>query len=70
MIVSAFSKRLRKNPPPDEDILSALIWVERMISAVRGQSDIADLPIADDIPDLPPVVDEDELTRPETDALV
>lgn len=70
MMVSAFSKRLRKNPPPDEDILSALIWIERMVSAVRGESDIESLPSADadSLPDIP--IDEDELTRPETDVLV
>jgi hypothetical protein len=70
MMSRAFSKHLRKNPMPDEDILAALLWVERMVSAVRGDTDIESLPVADDM-DLPiPVEDEDELTRPETDLAV
>lgn len=68
MVVSAFAKRLRKNPPPDESILASLMWIERMIGAVRGESEISDLPSMDDVPEIP--MDEDELTRPETDALV
>lgn len=62
----AFSKHIRKNPVPDEDILSALTWIEHMVTAVRDGESMDDIPTADDVI----VTDEDELTRPETDTVV
>ncbi len=41
MVTRAFARHLSKNPVPDEDILSALDWIDAMSQDVRyGNNDV------------------------------